>query len=90
LTPRKSAAYLASLAAAQVTLIVIRSRIVMLSKQQAQLLVESEISKPDYYSPDLQVVIVDSSTIEREWGWVFFYQSSEYLETGMLDAMIAG
>ncbi|CAB1057826.1 hypothetical protein D1BOALGB6SA_2581 [Olavius sp. associated proteobacterium Delta 1] len=62
----------------------------MLSKQKAQLLVEAEISKPDYFSPDLQVEIIDSATIEREWGWVFFYQSAEYLKSGKLDAILAG
>jgi hypothetical protein len=31
---------------------------------------------------ECEVVIVDSATIERAFGWVFFYQSREYVETG--------
>ena len=29
-----------------------------------------------------KLAIMDSETIEKEYGWVFFYQSKEYLETG--------
>jgi hypothetical protein len=27
-------------------------------------------------------VVVDSATIEKPWGWVFFYESRRFLETG--------
>jgi len=34
--------------------------------------------------------IVDSSTREEEFGWVFFYDSSAYLRSGLLSDAIAG
>ena len=30
---------------------------------------------------DEDVVILDEHTIERNWGWVFFYQSRRFIET---------
>ena len=29
-----------------------------------------------------ECVIIDQHTIEKPWGWVFFYNSLEYLKTG--------
>jgi hypothetical protein len=35
-----------------------------------------------------EVVILDASTIERSYGWVFVYQSKRFLETGdIMDAL---
>jgi hypothetical protein len=59
----------------------------MLTKSDAQLLVESELSKPDM-AEDLQ--ILDGSTLEHSWGWVFFYQSKKYLETGDFRDQLVG
>lgn len=32
--------------------------------------------------PGDEYVIVENETIERPWGWVFFYNSRQYVETG--------
>lgn len=37
-----------------------------------------------------RVAIIDSATIERPFGWVFFYQSEEYLRTKSLGHMLVG
>jgi len=45
------------------------------------------------YGPSMQrieCVILDEATIERKWGWVFFYQSKRYVETGEPGALLAG
>lgn len=45
------------------------------------------------YSPRVEPVecaILDSETIETEWGFVFFYQSKQYVETGDFSAALAG
>lgn len=42
--------------------------------------------RPEGFTP----VILDEETIERSFGWVFFYQSREHLETGDLSSMLAG
>jgi hypothetical protein len=52
-----------------------------MTREEARALVEEFLeSGPD--SGDAGVVIIDSATLERSWGWVFLYQSREYLETG--------
>lgn len=37
-----------------------------------------------------EVVIVEEHSIEREFGWVFFYQSKLFLETGEYQHRLAG
>ena len=34
--------------------------------------------------------LIDYETIEKPFGWVFFYNSKKYLETGELREMLAG
>lgn len=34
--------------------------------------------------------LADNQTIEKPFGWVFFYNSKEYLETGDFRSMLAG
>jgi hypothetical protein len=58
--------------------------------EDAKKLVEAELAKTrDEYNP-VECVILDDETIEKPWGWVFFYQSKEYLETGDFVYMLAG
>jgi hypothetical protein len=35
-------------------------------------------------------IVVDSATIERPFGWVFFFNSKEYLESGRIHDALAG
>ena len=61
-----------------------------MNRQEAQKLVENELENTkDIYSP-IDCVILESKTIERGWGWVFFYQSKAYVETGDFRNMLAG
>jgi hypothetical protein len=46
----------------------------------------SETETPE----DFQYVILDECTIEKESLFVFFYQSSTYLESGDINDMLAG
>lgn len=62
----------------------------MLTKAEAKSLVEAEINQPDPYWPEKRVQILYEATLERQWGWVFFYQSSEYLETHKPSAALVG
>lgn len=54
---------------------------------------EAEIIANQYLI-DLQVKIGDPVQLtkvqEEPFGWVFFYQSKDYLETGNLSSMLAG
>jgi len=35
-------------------------------------------------------VILDDATLERPYGWIFFYQSRTYVETGNFSDILAG
>lgn len=59
----------------------------MLTRSDAQVLVESELSNADS-AGDLQ--ILEGSTLEYSWGWVFYYQSKKFLETGDFRDQLAG
>ena len=39
---------------------------------------------------EVECQIVDDSTIARPYGWIFFYQSKRFLETGEFGDQIAG
>ena len=42
------------------------------------------------YDTVTDAVIVDQDTREEKFGWVFFYESKEYLETGDIAAIFVG
>jgi hypothetical protein len=39
-------------------------------------------SRPQDLAPGDELVLVDDDTIEREWGWMFFFASRRWRETG--------
>ncbi len=43
-----------------------------------------------YGEPEDSLIILEDSTIEKPYGWIFFYQSRTYLETGDASYMLAG
>jgi Immunity protein 35 len=52
----------------------------MLTKAEALALVSAKLS--EISPPDDPVAIVDAHTIEKPFGWVFFYNSKRFFETG--------
>jgi len=65
----------------------------MLTKEQARALVVAELARPPKYtyaSTPKDLVVVDEHTIERSWGWVFFYNSQRYLHTRNFMYALAG
>jgi hypothetical protein len=49
----------------------------------------------DHVNPGLkafddEAAIFDASTITKPYGWIFFYQSKRYLETGVASHALAG
>ena len=60
----------------------------MLTFQQAREIAEQTIG--GYLLEDDACQIIDSATLERPYGWVFFYQSRSYLESGDQIRMLAG
>ena len=60
----------------------------MLSLAQAQSLVEAHLSGFSYEPPGL--VVLASHTLEKSFGWVFFYQSRAYIESKDPSERMAG
>lgn len=52
----------------------------MITNEQAIEIVKNIISGLIPLDDD-EYIIVDSGTIEKEWGWVFFYTSKKWYET---------
>jgi hypothetical protein len=44
----------------------------------------------NYQVPGDELVILDSETIAKSYGWIFFYQSRRYLEHGEETDILAG
>ena len=63
----------------------------MLTREKAKEIIESKLNQPDPYWPDKpKIVVIDEQTVEKEWGWVFFYNTTEYLKTEELDDALVG
>ena len=61
-----------------------------MNKHEAQSLVMAELEKTkDKYEPIDYAILLDE-TIEKEWGWVFFYQSKAFVESGDFSEMLSG
>ena len=56
---------------------------------EAEELVLSELVKPGI-SDGIECALIKSETIEKYWGWVFFYQSVAFIESGDFRDMLAG
>lgn len=57
----------------------------------ARALASEHLNRPDPGWPDRSVlVILDEHTIEKPYGWVFFYQSQRFLETRDFSDGLAG
>lgn len=61
-----------------------------MNQKEAQKLVETELAQSLGSQENFGVVVLENETIEHEWGWVFFYQSKEYLKTGDFRHALAG
>jgi hypothetical protein len=44
----------------------------------------------DFHHPPDSLVILSDATIEKPYGWVFFYQSRAFLETGDFTFQLVG
>jgi hypothetical protein len=62
----------------------------MIDKATARNLVEAELKRLNQGNPDVEFVIVDDATLERSFGWVFFWNSREFVETGDIQHALLG
>ena len=59
-------------------------------KDNAIKLAEAELeNSKDKYNP-IDCAILKNETIEKNWGWIFFYQSKAYIESGDFRDMLGG
>jgi len=61
----------------------------MIDLETAKKLVTTEINKA-YRGELAPLVIIDEQTIEKEYGWVFFYQTQKFAETRDFHYSLAG
>ena len=62
---------------------------VLQSAEEARRLAESHLAELPI-SPPTEAVILDEHTMETEFGWVFFWNSRKYQETGEFQYALAG
>ncbi len=54
----------------------------MIDFTMAHALVEAELLKMKRFILDDDIIIMDDRTIERDFGWVFIYNTKRFVETG--------
>jgi hypothetical protein len=65
--------------------------VVVLTKDEAKQLVYARINAEDSSAGKMvELAIIDNETIEKEYGWVFFYQTEAYLKTGDIGDRLVG
>jgi hypothetical protein len=62
----------------------------MITLEEAKALVQAEISRDNPYEPDMKLEILDAETVEKEWGWIFCYDSVDHIRTGDDRYLLAG
>jgi hypothetical protein len=62
----------------------------MISAREARKIAAETIGEGRETSGGFTPTIPDGETLERDFGWVFFYESQEYLDTGEFGRTLAG
>jgi len=63
----------------------------MMTKEEATVLVRKKINAQSLNLPDDdEIIILEQDTIDKPWGWIFFYTSRKWYETNDIDYAIAG
>ena len=61
-----------------------------MNQQEAQRVALEYLKSRAGVAPELQLEILEQATIEKPYGWVFFYQSKKYLKTGSISDALFG
>ena len=62
----------------------------MITLDEALKIVSAHLSRLDHSTGDEPTVVMESETIEKQFGWIFFYNTKKYIETGDFKYMLAG
>ena len=60
-----------------------------MNREEARAAVMECLQRREIGGPE-NLIIIDSSTIEKPYGWIFSYNSRRYLETGDIRYMVLG
>jgi hypothetical protein len=60
----------------------------MITKSEAEALVREHLRKIE--TPDIPFAVNEVKTVERSFGWVFFYNSKQFLDTRDIRFRLAG
>ncbi len=60
----------------------------MISRTDADYAVKRFLSKLE--TPELEFLVINDKTIEKAFGWIYFYNSKKFLETGNIIYRLAG
>ena len=61
----------------------------MITRAEARDLAEAYVENVDLPDSDIAIVL-DDATIEKSWGWVFFYNSRKFIEIDDFSSQLAG
>ena len=62
----------------------------MLDRHTAEPIAEAFINRPEWNQTDRRFIVFDDATSEKPYGWIFFYQSERYIQTGELRYTLSG
>jgi hypothetical protein len=61
----------------------------VIDKATAEKMVADYVNASYHVDGD-ELIVVDEATIEKDYGWVFFYTSRRFIETGDICYVVAG
>lgn len=61
----------------------------MINLEKAERLFDGKLKEIEKFS-GVELAVLKSETIEFEYGWMFFYQSRKFVETGDEGALVGG
>jgi len=61
-----------------------------MNELEAKNIALAKLAEYQEFETTITFVLVESETIEKEWGWIFVYQSKEYLDTNEIQYALAG
>lgn len=62
----------------------------MIDRAAAEEIARAELAKMLPPTEADEIILIDDATVERPWGWVFFYDTRRYVETKDPDARLLG
>lgn len=66
------------------------AQIDMINFEEAKLLAEQRIKEYMSYDDSLTLILLEDETIYEDFGWIFFYNSKEFVETGDMSYALGG